>query len=350
MTPTPLITTAEPLRIAIVGCGAIADYLHAPAMAHTPEVRLSAVVDADRSRAEQFAKKTNVTEVVTDLQDLSPAIEAVVLATPPDVRPALVQRALARGLHVLCEKPFANTVAECVMMSEAATRANRVLGVCHQFRFWPAYRRVRDALRHGEFGPVQAVEAAFGNVYSWQAATGYTVRRDLVSGGVLVNSGTHWLDTLLTWFGDPLSWEYADDALGGLESNVRMTLRFADPTPAHPGEFVCRYRQTRTCRLSNEFRVRTAKAVLTLTNNQPFSLGIASGGTTRTETVSPSPIGYLQPASDLYRDFATAIRTGQQPEVNGFEGTRVLRLIEDCYAAKRNRPLPRETPVPGATW
>jgi predicted dehydrogenase len=59
---------------------------------------------------------------------------------------------------------------------------------------------------------------------------------------------------------------------------------------------------------------------------------------------------HLWPARDQLIDFAQAITQGRPPKVTGEEGSRVIRLIEQCYAMKKQRPLPGLAPIPGAMW
>ena len=332
------------MRLAIVGCGAIANYLHAPAIVASQNCKLVAVVDADRDRAAKFARSYPNTTVVDSIADLAGVADAVVLATPPHTRVALVEQALAVGMHVVCEKPAANTIAECGRIAELAATRNRTVAVCHQFRFWPARRKVRQLLETGELPQPVRITVSQGAPYSWNSATGYTVRRELVPGGVLINAGTHPLDTLLSWFGDPLHYEYFDDACGGLESNVRMQAWFANNLELD-------FRLSRTCQLENEIQLHWPDAVLAVNNSDPFHyFWRAVDAKPRDVKCGESSHGYHQPAIDLYDDFAMAVESGRSPEVDIHEGARVIRWIEGCYQRKHERNLPTVAPIPGATW
>jgi predicted dehydrogenase len=239
---------------------------------------------------------------------------------------------------------LANTVAECEEMVAAADKAGRMLAVGHQYRFWPSRRWIHDAVRREGPGAVRLVEVSQGQPYSWKAATGYTVRRELVSGGVLVNAGVHTVDALLWWFGDPCAQEYQDDALGGLESNFRMSLRFPSGTEVQ-------YRQSRTCRLANEIRVHWQSGQTTIVDfSNPFMLWTIEAGERRGQNVGHDPLGFLAPGRAMYQDFVRALRGGSHAEVDGREATRVVRLIEACYREKRLRPMPPTAPGPGLTW
>src|SRR5207344_1652902 len=153
-------------------------------------------------------------------------LDAVLIATPPGVRPRLIAQAFALGLDVLAEKPLANTLDECERISALARASSRVLGVSHMFRFYPVRDRMHELVESHGLGRILSVVLDEGGPYTWQSRSGYTVKREEVSGGVLANAGIHSLDSLIQWFGDPAIESYEDDSLGGLESNARTRLRF----------------------------------------------------------------------------------------------------------------------------
>lgn len=383
----------EQIRLAVVGCGAIAESMHIPAAASIDEAELSALVDTDGDRVRLLADRYGVSTTSSCVREIAEHVDAVVLATPPHVRPALAEEAFSLGLHVFCEKPLANTTAECEAIIDASRRANRVLAVGHMFRFWPSRIAVKELVEQKALGPVRYATVTQGKPYSWQAVSGYTVRREMVPGGVLINAGIHPLDTLLWWFGDPVDTEYEDDALGGLESNVRMTLRF-------PEEVVVHFRHSRTCKLPDELRVEAEQGTVllptyslssySLSRKESTSVGArascpahqrltragsAQGRMPALQQSFPLPSGapeahggplrdglaevrecgngesdHNEIAREQLRDFVGSIVEGRAPRVTGEEATRVVRLIEECYRLKRERPLPRPAPIPGLTW
>jgi len=340
---TPAAPSGMPLRMAIVGCGAIARAMHIPACLAVEEVSLSALVDSDRSRVDAAATDFRVTVAATELSAVAGQVDAVVLCTPPHTHAGLAQGAFRLGLHVLCEKPLGNSARECDAMIDAGRDAGRVLAVAHIFRHWPSRSAVRDVIRTGEFGAVQSVDVAQGNPYSWETATGYNMRRELVPGGVLFDAGIHPLDTLLWWLGDPASFDYEDDALGGLESNARLRLGFAGGVKAV-------LRLSRTCRLANEFRVGCEHGTLVLSAYNPWQYEVRRAGAVEVRSCLPAAVDHCYCEQAQVRDFAQSIRAGRAPRVTGEEAARAIHLIEDCYQARRVRPLPDMAPIPGLTW
>lgn len=333
----------DTLRLGMVGCGAITRQMHLPTARRLREVTVAALVDPDVRSAEGLAAECGVPRVAARLADVASAIDAVIIATPPHVRPALAEEAFGFGLHVFCEKPLANTVAECERMAGAARAAGRVLAVGHMCRFLPVREDMRALCRRHGLGQVRRVLATEGKPYDWPSATGYTVRRELVPGGVMINAGIHTLDTLLWWLGDPESIRYLDDAIGGLESNVRLGMTF-------PGGVEASFRQSRTCLLPYSIRVEADHGSLVMSTTDVDKFAVEKAGRLTRHRCGPTPVTQEDCWVRQLADFTTSIRTGTPPRVDGVEGTRVIRLVEACYGLKRARTRPEAAPLPGLTW
>ena len=131
----------SPIRIAIVGFGKIARDQHVPAIAATDGVTLAAVASRNASLADvpHFA---TIEQLLRD----GPAIDAVALCTPPQVRRAQAAAALEAGKHVLLEKPPGASVGELDPLIAQAARAGRTLFATWHSRFAPAVEPARHWL------------------------------------------------------------------------------------------------------------------------------------------------------------------------------------------------------------
>lgn len=317
--------------------------MHAPAAKATPGAVLVAAIDADLATARRLANTFTIPQVASSISELASGLDAVLIATPPHTHVPLACEAFAVGLHVLCEKPMANTAEDCEVMILEAAAADCVLAVGHNFRFFPVRRHLPQLLKQHSLGEIVSITATEGKPYSWPTLTGYTVRRDLVPGGVLLNAGIHTLDSILWWLGDPQQLSYEDDAVGGLESNVRVGLQFAGGRSAS-------FRQSRTCSLPYQIRVNAEKGELWMATNATHDYTVkTSAGTSRLRAASTTPDEPDYARAQL-ADFVTCIESRRQPLVSGPEGARVIRLIDNLYAIKRSRPLPARAPIPGMTW
>ena len=128
----------SPIRIAIVGFGKIARDQHVPAIAATDGVALAAIASRNASLADvpHFA---TIEELLRD----GPAIDAVALCTPPQVRRAQAAAALAAGKHVMLEKPPGASVSELDPLIAQAARVGRTLFATWHSRFAPAVEPAR---------------------------------------------------------------------------------------------------------------------------------------------------------------------------------------------------------------
>lgn len=340
---SPPARTNRRIRLGIIGCGAIAETMHLPVAAGCPQATVAALIDPNERRTKELADRFGVSRIASNLEQVTGELDAVILATPPHLRVDLARRAFAAGLHVLCEKPLANSAAECDQIIDAARRAECVLAVAHIFRFWPSRGAVRDLIERGDLGTVSRAWVSQGNPYSWQTQTGYNMRTDLVPGGVLFDAGIHPLDTLLWWFGEPLQISYEDDSLGGLESNVRLRMQMASGCEVY-------FRQSRTCSLSNDFRIEGHTGTVVLSNYDPWRYELIRNGKASFVTASPERVDHLACERRQLSNFIESIVGGGTPFVSGYEGRRVIRLIERCYAERGNRASLAIAPLPGLTW
>lgn len=332
------------LRLAIVGCGLMTRQTHLPAAMRCNALQVTALVDPDQESAIELATRYQVGHVGCSLADVADHADAALIVTPPHVRVAVVAEAFAHGLHVLSEKPLANTVAECEAMLElAAQHPALVAAGAHVYRFWPSRRWIHDGLRDGSLGRPLRAFMSQGNPYSWKSVSGYSVLRNLVPGGVLINAGIHPLDSLLWWFGDPERIHYLDDAIGGLESNADIRLGFPEGPDVH-------MRMSRTSRFKHVIEIETTTCRLELPTYSRHRVDLIRDGKREAVVVGDENEDALVPTVALLEDFVRAIGSATPPEVDFSEATRAVRLVEACYRIKQARPLPAVAPLPGAVW
>ncbi|WP_067732548.1 Gfo/Idh/MocA family protein [Novosphingobium naphthalenivorans] len=137
----------DPIRIAVVGVGKIARDQHLPAIAGTPAFSLAATVSPHDPGAEGIPHLSSLEELL----EKGPAIDAVALCTPPQVRYGLAVQALKRGIHVFLEKPPGATLSEVVALRDRADKVGVTLFASWHSRFaagvaparaWLAERRI----------------------------------------------------------------------------------------------------------------------------------------------------------------------------------------------------------------
>src|SRR3954469_3147756 len=331
------------VRLAVVGCGAVAQIHHVPAIAASSRVEAAVLVDADEKRARELAQRYGVPEVATDYRELPGQVDGAVVALPNSLHAPVSIELLRRGVHVLVEKPMAMTVAECDAMIEAARAGRAVLAVGLDFRFFDSSLLVRDLLRDGLLGQLRRFDLRQGVIPRWPFATDFLLKKEMAGGGVLADFGVHVLDLLLWWLGDLAATEYLDDAVGGVESDCEMTLTTASGLTG-----TAEISRTRNLRNTCIFEGERATLEVGVWDPDPeIRLSIADREVAlagRARKDRGPEIGSALNFTDVFvrqiEDFARAIRTRREPFVPGREGRRSLALIEACYAQRQTLELP----------
>lgn len=186
------------LRIAVIGCGAICDN-HITAILNKGYL-ICALCDIDPQKAEAKIQKHQLKNatVYTDYNELleAEAPDAVHICTPHFLHAPMAIAALKRNVHVLCEKPIAITEQQLQELELAVKNSQAQLGVCHQNRYEPNMRSLKN-LAEGK------VEAGFGSVVWHRDQAYYNSAQwrgtwEQEGGGVMINQALHTLD-LLQW-------------------------------------------------------------------------------------------------------------------------------------------------------
>jgi predicted dehydrogenase len=128
------------LRVAVIGVGYLGRH-HARILGGLEGVRLVAVVDKVRERAEQAAAATGA-QALTDSGELPTDVDAVTVAVPTELHREIAMPFLERGVAVLVEKPMARSLAEADEMIAAARASGAPLAVGHTERYNPAVAAV----------------------------------------------------------------------------------------------------------------------------------------------------------------------------------------------------------------
>ena len=141
------------LRIGMVGCGRMARH-HVSEIAATRGLTVVALCDSNRDRREQLRNELAPRAQTFASLDamLKAELDAVVVCTPNNLHCPMSLKALKAGLHVLCEKPLAGTVADATRIVQAARRARRVLHVNQSLRYNAQYQTVANLVHQGRIG------------------------------------------------------------------------------------------------------------------------------------------------------------------------------------------------------
>jgi len=214
------------LRVALVGCGAIAEW-HRTAIATTARTHITACVDPDSGRAAAMAAKTGGTAYGSLAEALAAdAADAVAILVPHHLHEALATEAFAARRHVFLEKPMATDLAACERILAAARSAGTVFMVGENAQYWPGVVRAKALLDEGAIGTLVTARAWCCTPFmpEFYAEDGWRFSLASAGGGVAVDAGSHFLRPLRMWCGE-------------LVDVVAVTAR---PQVAMEGESLCR--------------------------------------------------------------------------------------------------------------
>jgi predicted dehydrogenase len=189
-----------PIRVAVLGAGAIAQVAHLPVLSRMRGVEIAAVSDRDAHAARTVAQRYGTRAAKSDDVLADESIQAVVVCTPSARHEENVREALSAGKYVLCEKPLALSAegVERILAEEGAK--DRLLVAMNQ-RFRPDARALRSFVASGELGDVYYLKAGWLNrarpvARSWR-------ERRASGGGALMELGIQMLDLGLWILGYP---------------------------------------------------------------------------------------------------------------------------------------------------
>ena len=151
------------MKVAIIGCGTIANAAHIPAYVNNPEAEIKYFCDIIPERAEKAVRDYNCGTAVTDYHEVlkDPEIEAVSVCTPNNVHAQIAIDALRAGKNVLCEKPAARVYSEALEMQKAQHESGRVLNIGVVNRFNDSVNRIRQYIQEGKLGSIHHVYVSF---------------------------------------------------------------------------------------------------------------------------------------------------------------------------------------------
>ena len=195
------------LKGAIIGFGEVARNGHWPAYANSREAQIVAVVDRTAERRQVAQESLPDVATFSTFEELATEteIDFVDICTPPALHGEPMLEALARGWHVLCEKPFLLDLAELEKVRSLARERGRAVVPVHNWKYAPIVRRTTEMLRAGAIGELRGVEIETLRIEDCAAADPDRPnwRRDpaIAGGGVLMDHGWHAIYLARQWFG-----------------------------------------------------------------------------------------------------------------------------------------------------
>jgi predicted dehydrogenase len=177
--------------IALIGCGGITKW-HLTAY-RTAGYNVVALCDVVRARAEErrdeFYPDSFITDSVQQVLERDD-VEVVDISTHPPERAPLIEAALRAGKHVLSQKPFVVDLDEGERLAGIADEMGVRLAVNQNARWAPHFSYIREAVRAGLLGTIDAIHCDVHWDHSWVKGTVFESIRHLI----LYDFGIHWFD------------------------------------------------------------------------------------------------------------------------------------------------------------
>lgn len=313
------------IRIGMIGTGVIS-HSHVSRLLQENGVRIAALADPSESGRETLIQRYSLHEVQSydshkEMLERCP-LDALVICTPHTLHYEHARDALALGKHVLIEKPFTCSSKEAEELIALAKDANLVLMVSYQRRFYPQFCYIRDAIANGTIGSLTSVTGLL--IQDWKDSQAGTWRQipSLSGGGMLMDSGSHILDTILWTTGlTPTSVapqlhcheapveidsftaiRFGEGPIGSLNIIGKSPSPYFSESYAFIGEKGGLFYDNR-------------KVVLRLNGENPIEPELSAT------------------AGNPDNSFVESIRGRRESEISGEDGLRVVRVIEMIYEA-----------------
>ena len=185
------------VRCGIVGFGFIGPQ-HAEAMRRLGFVDIAAVCSAEPEMARERAGRLGIPKVCERYEELldDSTIEVIDIVTPTRMHHPVAMAAIARGKHVIVEKPMALSVAQAREMQDAARAADVVNAVTFNYRYHPLVQQARIMVGRGDVGAIHLVHGHY--LQEWLLYdTDFSWRLDPTESGpsaMVGDAGCHWFD------------------------------------------------------------------------------------------------------------------------------------------------------------
>ncbi len=195
----------DKIKVAIIGCGTIANAAHIPAYLRSGKAEIKYFCDLIPEKAQACVEKYGCGKAVVDYHDFlnDPELDAVSVCTHNDFHSIISIDFLKAGKHVMCEKPAARVLSEALEMQKTAHETGKVLniGVCNRFNTY--VNKIKDIIDSGELGEIYHVYASFRAHRSIPGLGGDFTTFASSGGGTLIDWGVHYIDLILYCCGDP---------------------------------------------------------------------------------------------------------------------------------------------------
>src|SRR5690242_18936814 len=323
------VASAErPLRVGVVGVGVMGSN-HARVFAGLPGTELVGVADPDRKQVD-FVARTLGCDAVADVDELlARDVDAITIAAPTHLHQEIALSCIARGVHVMVEKPIASSVEEGREIINAAHRAGVTLMVGHVERFNPAVEAIKEAIRGEDILSIAITRVG-----------PFPPRMSNV--GVVIDLAVHDID-LIRWFTDSDIVEVQpqlSNAVAEREDIALLQFRTASGVLAHINTNWLTPFKARSVTVATRGKYVMGDL---LTRQVTECFGFQPDGS---YSMRHLPVGHDEPLRAELIAFLHAVRSGSAPAVTGEEAVASLEIATQCLATRATIVAPAQRKGP----
>lgn len=335
--PSKSVTSTESSpKIAIIGCGAIAGSLYLPALAEYPSVLKNLIlVDHNEVRAQKLATEFNAKNCLVDYHNVSSeGVDGVIIATPTHLHYPIAMSFLSSGVHVLCEKPLADSSAKARDMVEQAEKTGATLATNYTRRLFASSVKIKELLIDGTIGEVLSISYSEGEEFRWPTASGFYFDTRVSSRGVLLDRGSHVFDLICWWLGGkPKLISSKNDSFGGCEAVALVRFRH--------NKCVGEVKLSLLGKIRSSYMIRGELGTIEggIWDYRSLVLTTKSGRKKRSELKFGERY-YKSFGHRIVANFLDVISKGEKPLVAGSDVLDSMEFIDECYEAASRFSMP----------
>jgi predicted dehydrogenase len=331
------------IRYALVGAGNIAQVAVLPAFEHAHEnSELVAIVSSDPEKREALTARYRVkhTGGYHDLEQVlaRSSADAVYVAVPNGMHREITERAARVGVHVLCEKPMAETVDDCqAMISVCKEHAVRLM-IAYRLHFEEANLRAIELAQSGQLGELRI----FSSIFSQEVRPGDVRTQGELAGGALYDMGVYAINAARYLFRDEPDEVFATCITGGdgrfvnVDETTTALLRF-------PGGRVAQLTASLSAAPVSSYRIVGTRGDLRVEPAYDYAKDLQHHWTVGNVMSERTFSRRDQFAPELVA-FSKCILEGSEPASSGEEGLADVRIVRAIFRSAETGKAVRLTP------
>lgn len=313
----------------------------AEGVAKHPDAELTTVFDPDQAQNNKIAAQFSSCAAPDENTFFKTPLDIVIVATPDHLHLPQSVRALSLGRHVICEKPMAATIKDCLTINAAVKRSKKYFMIGQVCRFAPSFRMAKKLLEEGRIGEIVFIESEYYHNYAHAIGVNGWRKDPKIRREGFIGGGCHAMDLIRWLAGHPtevscyMNHKYLTDwptndtgvaimkfksgAIGKVFVSVGVKAGYSMRTVIHgtEGSIVCDNTSTELLLFSEAHRP------------------IIGGGAWKI----PVRVNNHNVAAE-FADFVANLKSGRRSPTDEFEGTNTVAFGEACLqSARLGKPI-----------